>query len=503
MFEAYTEKARRAIFEGRLAASKLGGHSIELPHLLLGLLEADRPLAVSLFKSEHTVEEVRQRVVEKAPKNIEKAAPKVDLPLSHDCKLALAHAAEECRRLSQAYISVEHLFLGILREDSSTSRILLDNGLTVAQLEAVIDVPPKEPVRPLRFDGLRDLVAEAHQGNLDPMIGRENELDQMIRILVRRTRNSVVLIGEAGVGKDALVQGLAQRIADGNVPAELADRHILQLHISQLASVNPPEHSIVYIRGLFDTRIAIPGWLKEQRFQIIATGAPLGFRLALDRAEELARRFEVVSVLAPSEDEASAMIRGRKEAFERFHRVAISEDAIEVAITASGRFLPSRSLPDRALDLLDEASSRVKLRLDRLPPDVARIKSRLRAITKQMEYELGNHHFEKVRQLAEDQRQQEENLAEIQLQHAAPKQDNIVRREDVLDALSARAGVAVDAVKATLARPQEADLRSVLAARVPAGRRDWIDGLLAYVTDCSPDDADHLVEAIRKVRKTV
>lgn len=491
------EKARRAISIGRREAGKLGSKSIEVTHLLLGLLEADPPLAIRVFQSNDKIEAVRQRVIDEVRKRGEKATTQLDLPLGHGSKLTLAHAAEEAQRLSQGYIGVEHLLLGILREDSGTCRILLDSGVTVAQLEAEARLIGKETARPLRVDGFRDFVAEARLGDLEPVIGREKELDQILQIFSRRARRSVVLIGEAGVGKDALAQGLAQRIADGDVPEALAERQILQVHVSELATARLNGLPILYIRGLFDARIALPAWLEEEPLQIIATGSPLAFRLALDHGDKLARRFEPVSVLPPSGEDATAIIRMKAKHFEKFHGVLISDETIKLAIVASGRFLRGRALPDSALDLLDEAGARVKLRLDKMPPAIARIRARLRLITKEMDYEIANHHFEKVRQLAEEQRRYETSIKE---QQERPWPDNTVRAEDLLAVVSARTSLAVNAVRTALARPPEEDLHSILAARVPAGRRDWIDGLLAHLADCSVDDADHLLQAIGDVR---
>ena len=255
MFEKYTETARRVIFFARYEASQFGSKTIDTEHLLLGVLREDRPLALRLLKSPEKVQSIREQI-EKRFSPREKVSTSVDLPLSWECKRVLTFGAEEARRLNHAHITPEHFLLGLLREqECAAAKIMLDNGLTASQVEEnALDFSPASTpdaaavVVPLP-EGSRDLTAEARSGSLNPLIGRDQELDRIVRILSRRSRNSAVLIGEPGVGKNTLVQGLAQRIADGVVPQNLAERTIVAIDASSLLSSEQAESWLRFASG--------------------------------------------------------------------------------------------------------------------------------------------------------------------------------------------------------------------------------------------------------------
>ena len=243
MFERYTETARKAIFVARNEASQFGSEYIETEHLLLGMLRADSPLAMRLLKPPASIESIREQV-EKQFVRRQKISTSVDLPLSHQCKRALANGAEEAERLNHKHIATEHLLLGLLRENECVaSKIMADHGVTVSRLKeevtrlspTVTSGAPPLPASPL-VASARDLTAAATGATLGPLIGRERELERTVQILSRRTRNNPVLIGEPGVGKNTIVQGLAQRLADGAVPAALSERRILAIDASSLLS---------------------------------------------------------------------------------------------------------------------------------------------------------------------------------------------------------------------------------------------------------------------------
>ena len=250
MFERYTETARKVVFAARYEASQFGSEYIETEHLLLGILRSDAPLVLRLLKASEKIESIRDQI-EKQFTRRENVSTSVDLPLSLECKRVLAYGAEEAERLNHEHIAVEHLLLGLLREERCVaSKIMVENGLTSSRLKqevvrlsparrpangpAHVSSPPEDP---------RDLTVAARNGSLSPLIGRERELERTIQILSRRTRSNPVLIGEAGVGKNAIVHGLAQRIADGVVPANLAERPILAIDVSSLLSSSNVENS--------------------------------------------------------------------------------------------------------------------------------------------------------------------------------------------------------------------------------------------------------------------
>jgi len=263
-------------------------------------------------------------------------------------------------------------------------------------------------------------------------------MESVIRILSRRTRNNVVLIGESGVGKSAILRGLAQLIADGVAPASLTERKILAFDAatlfemgrnSRLLDVNLPENSVLYVQGLFDLAgkgvggsalEALPALPPVRGVRCIATGTPFGLRLTQERAARLASQFEVVSVLPPKEDEAIAIVKGVKSQYEKFHGVVIMDEAVEAAVSASRWFLRHRQLPDRVIDLIDEAAARVKLRCERDPPDIAEIQRRIRRIVRQMENAVGNHEFTQAKSHAEEERRERETLQRMRAELKPP-----------------------------------------------------------------------------------
>jgi ATP-dependent Clp protease ATP-binding subunit ClpC len=528
MFEKYTETARKAVFVARYQASQFGSDYIEPAHLLLGILHADAPLALRLLKSPEKIESIREQIEKQSPHR-EKTLTSVDLPLSHECKRALAYAVEESGRHNHPNIAPEHLILGLLREEKSlASKIMAAHGLTAAQLTQEMirlsapGIPANEPANVSSLTkGARDLTAAARAGALSPLVGRESELERTIQILSRRTKNNPVLIGEPGVGKNALVLGLAQRIADGSVPASLADRPILAIDAVSLFSSAAGTYGaqpILYVHGLFDLAGKAGAWnvLKALHFlepqlahgglQCIATGAPFGLRLTLERAETLASHFEVVSVLPPTEEEAIRILSGVKQPYETFHNVVVTKEAIEAAVAASRWFLRHRHLPDRAIDLLDDAGARVKLLCESEPREIVEIQKRIRKITRQMENAIANHEFDKARLHSDEERKARENLERLRREVKQNPRTNVLAAEDILEAVAGRAGVSVSAVRIVLQVQNLAQLDLVakdLAAQLPFGTRGWAENLAAYLSGCSDGEAEQLAQAIRSAKARI
>jgi ATP-dependent Clp protease ATP-binding subunit ClpC len=239
MFERYTERARRVIFFARYEASQLGSAAIETEHLLLGLIREGKGLTSRLFSKGHlSMEQIRKEVESRSPDR-EKVSTSVDIPLSTESKRVLGYAAEEAERMLHNYIGTEHILLGLLREERCVAAsILADKGMRLpAVREDVVSLvnekatTGKAKETPLLSEFSRDLTEAAARGALDPLVGREEELERIIQVLCRRTRNNPVLIGEPGVGKTALAEGLANKIVQGDVPIYLADKRILALDI--------------------------------------------------------------------------------------------------------------------------------------------------------------------------------------------------------------------------------------------------------------------------------
>ncbi len=475
MFERYTEKARRAMFFARYEASQFGSPDIETEHLLLGLLREDKALA-SRFLSPHTsVESIRKKVEEHTTVR-EKVSTTVDLPLSQESKRVLAYAAEEAERLAHKQIGTEHLLLGLLREEKCfAAEILSGCGLRPSAFREelsrapLVTRPPKET--PLLAEFSRDLTQAAADNQLDPLIGRENELDRVVHILCRRTKNNPVLLGEPGVGKAALVRGLAVRIASGNVPVLLADKRILALDLSPIMAsarlsgqfevrlrslvreLRDTENTIIFIEelyalrgaeGLLDAADILKPALLRGEIQCLAAASPADYRQSVEKEPWLERCFQAVKVPPPSEAEAVTILLGIRGRYEKFHGVQYTDEALQVAVHHSNRYIPDRHLPDKAIDLIDEAGACVKLRLSALPQEVVDVQKRIKFVAHRAERAIANHEFEKARSYSEEERKERENLRQLREKHHLDETSlGTVTRQDVEEALTRWMGVAI------------------------------------------------------------
>src|SRR6266699_3020500 len=485
MFERYTEKARRVIFFARYEASQFGSPYIETEHLLLGLLREDKALANRFLRSHAAVDSIRKQIEGHATIR-EKVSTSVDLPLTHECKRVLAYGAEEAERLSQKHIGTEHLLLGLLREEKCfAAEVLHERGLRLSAIREELARPQSEKVtsnRPkessLLAEFSRDLTQAAIDNSFDPLIGRVYELERVVQILCRRTKNNPVLIGEAGVGKTAIVEGLAQRIADGDVPSFLADKRILALDLSLIVAgtkyrgqfeerlktimkeLMEHQNAIIFIdelhtlvgagsaEGSLDAANILKPALSRGEIQCIGATTPAEFRKSIEKDRSRERRFQAVKVPPPTESDAVKILFGIKDRYEKFHAVSYTDEAIETAVYTSNRYIPDRFLPDKAIDLIDEAGARVKLRQTTLPADLADIQKRIKFIVHRMENAIANHEFEKARFYSDEERKERENMRQLREKYNLDESSaGVVTKDDIEDVVARWTGVPMTSIK--------------------------------------------------------
>jgi ATP-dependent Clp protease ATP-binding subunit ClpC len=485
MFERYTEKARRVIFFARYEASQFGSPYIETEHLLLGLLREDKALTNRFLRSHASIESIRKQIEGRTTMR-EKVSTSVDLPLSQECKRVLAYAAEEAERLSHKHIGTEHLLLGLLREEKSfAAEILHERGLRLSaireelgRLQSEKSSSNRAKETSLLSEFSRDLTQAALEGQLDPLIGRENEVERVIQILCRRTKNNPVLIGEPGVGKTAIVEGLAQRIADGNVPSFLADKRILALDLSLIVAgtkyrgqfeerlktimkeLMEAQNAVIFIdelhtlvgagsaEGSLDAANILKPALSRGEIQCIGATTPAEFRKSIEKDRSLERRFQAVKVPPPQEVDAIKILFGIKERYEKFHAVTYTDEALRSSVYHSNRYIPDRFLPDKAVDLIDEAGARVKLRQSSLPEEMTDVQKRIKFVVHRMENAIANHEFEKARFYSDEERKERENLRLLREKYNIDETAmGAVTRDDIEEVVARWTGVPVTSIK--------------------------------------------------------
>jgi ATP-dependent Clp protease ATP-binding subunit ClpC len=445
---------------------------------------------------------------------LERVSTSPDLPLSEETKKGLAFAVHEAENMGHASVGTEHLLLGLLRvEGSAAAQYLMARGVELYQLrEEVVrhgrelEAEASADETPHISEYSRDLTMLAAEGQFDPLIGRDMEVERVVQILCRRTKNNPLLLGESGVGKTAIVEGLASRIIDGNVPALLANRRILALDLSLLVAGTK-------YRGQFEERLK--GLLKELQeheevivfideiHSLIGTGSAEGsldaanilkpalsrgeitcigattvreYRKYVEKDRALSRRFQAITIQQPSEEETVEILRGVQSRYEEFHGVRYTDDAIDAAVSHAGRYITDRSFPDKAIDVVDEAGARVKLRQVSSTSSLRRVQSDIRRVVAQMKDAISRKEFERAVDLREEELRLREELEMLEETHAAePPERVVVERADIEDVVSSWTGVPVNALKEDEAERLQR-MEDILRQRV-VGQDDAIEAL--------------------------
>lgn len=508
----FTSTALGAIRSAQENAARLGHSYVGSEHLLLGLASLEySPAAQALRRAGADRKTLRAGVVRRVGVGVPARCPRQGLT-PHCCQ-AIRGAAEESRRLGQRAVSAEHLLLGLLGEtDSGAFRVLDSCGVDIPALyrrvtaslggeEAAPRFRPREPeTRPGDTRQLdqcsRDLTAMAAQGQLDPVIGREAELERVIQILSRRSKNNPVLLGEPGVGKTAVAEGLALAIADGTVPAHLLGRRVCALDLAAmvagtkyrgefeeklrhvLAEVRRAGNVILFIdelhtivgagsaEGAIDAANILKPALARGELRVIGATTLDEYRRHIEKDAALERRFQPVTVAEPDRDGALAILRGLRSRYESHHHLTISDGALAAAVDLSIRYLPGRFLPDKAIDLLDEGCARARLSGRTLPPELKALEERAAQAGRQMALAIREQNFEKAAMLRDAEGDFRRQLEEGRRRFLAGQQARKVGEGDIRAVLEQWTGVPVSA-------PDQAD-REALAGLEDSLRRTII-----------------------------
>ena len=443
MFERFTEKAIKVIMLAQEEARRLGHNFVGTEQILLGLIGEGTGVAAKVLKSMGVnLKDARVEVEKIIGRGSGFVA--VEIPFTPRAKRVLELSLEEARQLGHNYIGTEHLLLGLIREGEGVAARVLENlGVDLAKVRTQVIRMLGETAEvasgggggkgstktPTLDEFGSNLTQQAADGKLDPVVGRQQEIERVIQILGRRTKNNPVLIGEPGVGKTAIAEGLAQRINSGDIPDILEEKRVLTLDIGLLVAgtkyrgefeerlkkimeeirsagnvilVIDEVHTLIgagAAEGAIDAANILKPALARGELQCIGATTLDEYRKHIERDAALERRFQPVQVGEPSVDDTIEILRGLKERYEAHHRLTIADEALVAAATLGDRYISDRFLPDKAIDLVDEAGSRVRLMNSKLPPAAKEIDKQLRAIQKEKEDAVREQDFTKAGEL--------------------------------------------------------------------------------------------------------
>lgn len=458
LFSNFTEKARIAISEAHDAAAEMGHNYIGSEHLLMGLIREGSGVAAKVLeKNGVTVEKVKDKINEYIGIGVS-LPQQTELPLTPRSKRILEMSALEARRLNHSYIGTEHLLMAIIRDgDGVAAKILESLGVnlpnfytdTVRSIEGDVEMesqpggeyhPNPNSSTPTLDQFGRDFTAIAKEGKFDPVIGRSKEIERVTQILSRRTKNNPCLIGEPGVGKTAVIEGLAQKIASGDVPEPLKTKRLVSVDLSSMVAgakyrgefeerlkkvvneVLAAKNVILFIdefhtivgagsaEGSMDASNILKPFLARGELQLIGATTLKEYKKYIEKDAALERRFQPVTVGEPTVEETVEILKGIRDKYEAHHSVTITDDALKAAATLSSRYITDRFLPDKAIDLIDEAASKVRLRAYTPPEDIRELEEKIKRINEEKASAVNSQNFEQAAALRDEEKEVKAHL---------------------------------------------------------------------------------------------